>query len=467
MWGRVLSDPYRIGSVCVLGLIGLGSLLACAGKAEDSDRIPIAVVPPAVRDPLPWHGRGVWLAGDTHTHYLLRDDRGEKMLRSARETGLDFVAKTDHAEGILDEPVAQRLAEAQAKFPELLIVPGVEWNIPAGDHATVLIEARGKEWEILRQFTEQFDRKGAPDLARLRPPEEPNEGDHDEPSVSWAERADAHRALGWLRDLGKKDGVRSVVYLNHLSRHRYYGYADLADLRRAGVAGFEAAAGHQRNLPHQPRLHRYDPVAAVIGGDWDRLLADGPFGISASSDYHNSTTAYRPGAFSVTRVYAAERSIAGVIDGLARGATTTSLGGVVSAVETATRTAGIEDAALIGETLVVARGARIEYEIRLTVPPIDLLGAENRLDRVEVITNAATGVARVALDHGGLEPGNTVLHWKLPEEATTRTGAFFVRARGCRSVGGEGEDEANADLCFYTSATRVEVVNGDSEPGAP
>ena len=87
-------------------------------------------------------------------------------------------------------------------------------------------------------------------------------------------------------------------------------------------AGMEGAPGHQRATPLgaysrtlQPE-DRWDPAAATPGTAWDQQLAAGRalWGALASSDFHSESNGYDwPCQFSVTWVYAPERSVDGVL----------------------------------------------------------------------------------------------------------------------------------------------------------
>ena len=60
-----------------------------------------------VEDRLPWHGAGVWLAGDTHVHEMLDPERGLEIVDAAKRYDLDFIASTEHSEKAFDDRTAE------------------------------------------------------------------------------------------------------------------------------------------------------------------------------------------------------------------------------------------------------------------------------------------------------------------------------------------------------------------------
>jgi hypothetical protein len=426
------------------------ALLPCPGPvAAPRSTDPVTPGGLGVVERLPWHDDGVWLAGDPHTHNLVGDETDPGALETAVASGIDFVALMDHAHRFFFDDPAPYAAELRERHPELLLLAGVEWNFPAGDHAAVLVARHPEEWKMLARFTLYFDRKVTDPAS--------NTGTDDDPKT-WGSVQDAVRGLHWLADREKGGGPASAVYLSHLSRHGYLSVKQIERLRDAGLAGIEAAPGHQRKPDRSPTIDRHDPFVAKVGGGYDRVLRSGHLGLASGSDFHKTSSAYYPGEFSRTLVYAPDRSSAGVIAGLSRGATATVHGGIVDRVETRTVVAGETDAALIGETLRVPRGAEVVFTVLATVPAIDSLGGDNRIDEVEVISDWSGKAKTVRVFATADETGTMRLEYRLPTAATARRGSFILRARGRRKIGDLGGDAANADYLFYTSATRIEVV---------
>jgi len=443
--------------------------LACI-PSRPPDDTPQAKVPdtPRVEDRLPWHDDGVWLEGDIHIHRLVHETRGPYIAHRSTLRGLDFIVVSEHAQELPRRQPQERIAALRAGFPDILILAGMEWNVPGGDHATIVLDRSPLEWKLLEEFSAKFDRKISPaipfpELGDLDGDGD-TEDDDDEYEGTWGELSLAEEGLRWLRD--RRPEIRSAVFLNHPSRKDFLGAREIGRLHEAGLTGVEAAAGHQRKSSPGTRrsIDRYEPFIAEIGGDYDTLLAAGRrLSLSAGSDFHRTKTSYLPGAFSRTFVYSPDRSPTGVLRGLEAGSTGLVLGRLVTALETRTSTTGFGDFARIGETLVVPPGAQVTYQIRVRVPSIDYKGKRNHLHRLEIISDCAgePSLVKVFVEPG---TGDVKVDYVLPEAVTRRARSCFLRARGRRAIGGPGNDPANADLLFYAAATRLIVAEPRRQP---
>src|SRR5439155_25873260 len=115
-----------------------------------------------------WMGRGQGIKADTHVHTRFSDGSQTvaEVIVKAKEFGCDLVAITDHADRNLKAATAeyfQAIAAAREEHPEMLILAGVEWNIPpsGGDkHCTVLVLPSPHEQESLAEFKDRFDDLG-------------------------------------------------------------------------------------------------------------------------------------------------------------------------------------------------------------------------------------------------------------------------------------------------------------------
>ncbi|HEX9636202.1 MAG TPA: hypothetical protein VGB99_01615 [Acidobacteriota bacterium] len=405
---------------------------------------------------LPWHGQGVWLQGDPHLHSFLLFSQGPGIVQAAADHKLHFIISAEHAERAFVAHVRNRLSTLRRVHPGLIILAGIEWNIPGAGHATLAVTPAPWELAWLQSFSQQFDLKVSRSADSMAA-----EGESD--SEDGAAEGDVEPALAafdWLRSEEESGGLKAVVYLNHPSKKEWPSDEVIARLQAAGLSGVEAGPGHQKwEHPGTDRtIDRYDPYVALIGGGYDQLLARGRYlGLMASSDFHTEESSYLPGQFSRTLVYAPERSGRGVIEGLRAGCTATVMGGVVSAVETRTERPGQTESVWISETLTVPVHARVEYRILLEVPEQDFEGQPNRLDRVEVISDFA-GAPALVHSFESIGPGKVELRFSLPPEATAAPRRFYLRCRGRRVVGGPEHDRGNADTLFYTGATFVRVV---------
>jgi hypothetical protein len=105
-----------------------------------------------------------WYAGDLHVHSRESGDARaplDEIARYARGRGLDFVVLTEHnTPSTLDF-----LVEAQARHPELLLVPGIEYTTYSGHAnalgATAYVSPRVGEGLSLKEAVDAFHAQGA------------------------------------------------------------------------------------------------------------------------------------------------------------------------------------------------------------------------------------------------------------------------------------------------------------------
>jgi hypothetical protein len=263
-----------------------------------------------------------YLAGDHHIHTQYSSDamyRPHDQAFQAARYGLDWIVITDHGSvghakfGV--EKVNPDIRAARAALKNLLVFQGLEWNIPAAEHATVIVAPGAHEVSVLKAFENGYDGavKGATTGAVGHPATAANE-------------LLAIQGLQFLAGrIGAKDGVDDAVMLaNHPARkgidtpHEFRNWRD----QGGGVAiGMEGAPGHQAGgmpdgyhttgargeygntassvganaWPNYTtpnwELYRtwggFDPYTAIVGGLWDSLLSEGkPWWITANSDSH-------------------------------------------------------------------------------------------------------------------------------------------------------------------------------------
>lgn len=263
-----------------------------------------------------------YLAGDHHIHTQFSSDamyRPQDQAFQASRCGLDWMVITDHGSvghykyGV--EKVNPGIKQARAALKDLLVFQGLEWNIPAAEHATVIVAPGANEVSVLKQFETDYDGtvKGASTGA---------EGN----AATAANEALAIQGLQWLAgQIGAKGGVDDAVMLaNHPARkgldtpHEFRAWRD----QGKGVAiGMEGAPGHQAggmpdgyhtdgprgeygftpstsganawsgyttdNFEFYRTWGGFDPFTAMVGGLWDSLLSEGKgWWITSNSDSH-------------------------------------------------------------------------------------------------------------------------------------------------------------------------------------
>ncbi|RRS01207.1 PHP domain-containing protein [Glycomyces terrestris] len=292
----------RRGFLRGAGLVGAGLAGAAAAAATAA---------PAAAHDRERRGGYLWLAGDHHLHSQYSNDamyRIDDQAVRAIAGGLDWIAITDHG----NQPFAahsiapQRedlLAARERHGENLLIFSGLEWNIPAGEHTTLMMAPGDHEAEVLQEFVNAYDanvvgaRDGTP-----------------------ANEALAVEALAHLGD-AVADGrlADALVLPNHPARKGIDSPAELRAWQDAApgiVIGFEGAPGHQAaGLPapgmargrglydSSPGRHSFpgypaesyrtwggfDWMTATVGGVWDSLLSEGrKWWITTTSDGHQA-----------------------------------------------------------------------------------------------------------------------------------------------------------------------------------
>jgi hypothetical protein len=401
---------------------------------------------PRIEHAIPWATSGVWLKAETHVHTKFSDGTFtvDEVAGHAAANGCDVIAITDHTDRRLGAATPEyhaAITAARAKFPKLVILTGVEWNVPPArgeDHAVVLFPPSSDSAQITGEFKKLFDDYDREPL----PPE----------TLS--------SAFTWLRARGASAAERPIVFLNHPSRKARDVDAvtsRMAELWAAGkgvFAGTEGAPGHQKAKPLgayggvlRP-ADRWDPSIASPAGAWDVRLAAGDrvWGALATADFHNEGMGdFWPCEFSSTWVHAPERSVTGVLRALSAGSFAGVHGGIAGRVQLEVEVPGLSRPVLAGETLVAPAGGQATFRVRADVPATDWQGRPNRLDEVELIGidgNGARVLARLPWD-----PAQPL----VSHSSELPAGRFAVRARGRRVV------EDGDDLLFYSNPVFVNI----------
>ncbi|MGP3981587.1 PHP domain-containing protein [Streptomyces sp. KR80] len=260
----------------------------------------------------------VYLVGDHHVHSVYSHDAKytfSQLAQRGAQFGLDWMVFTEHsnvghaeAGGALAE--RQEVISARLENPRMLIFQGLEWYIPAAEHATVFSAPGPHEAELLRQFELVYDGK----LLRR------SEGSPGHPDTPGNE-AHAVAAIKWLAERRRSGYVDDVLVLaNHPSRlgidspHELRAWRDAAPeimIGMEGAPGAQGAAlpgwggatsvrGEYENKPTAQSWPGYpaeaylthggfDWMTATVGGMWDALLSEGRlFSITTNSDNHRT-----------------------------------------------------------------------------------------------------------------------------------------------------------------------------------
>jgi hypothetical protein len=396
---------------------------------------------------VPWSGKGVWLAADTHVHTKFSDGLGTpaETAAKARSFGCDVLGFADHGDNDRKGATSEyfdAIDDARRAQPGMVVMGGMEWNVPpwGGDeHATIFVPA-AKE-RRLTEFKAAFD-----DYGREK---------HD--------AALAVAGLQWLATNAADGATKPVMTYEHPSRLDAKSIENVEDVRawrkiNDVVVGFSGAPGHQGKAPigsykfgEQP-IDRWDPAVARVGDAWDTLLKEGldVWGAYAPSDFHtadpNDLGDYWPCQFAKTWIYAPDRSQNGVLQALRAGSVFAEHGGIVERAEIGVTAKGLPRAAGAGEVLRVAAGTSVVIDVTLQVPPKDWNGQPNRVDLVELIGIGATG-ANVIASAAPAASGPA-----LSQTVTVPATGLVVRARGFR-VMADG-----SRLAFYTNPVRIRTT---------
>ncbi|WP_127504927.1 histidinol-phosphatase [Actinoplanes solisilvae] len=440
------SDVSRRGFLRGAGLLGAGaaaSVLAspAAASAHGHEHGPTG----GGSD----QGGFKWLAGDHHIHTQYSSDAQYRVIdqaRHGRAFGLDWVVITDHGSvahaKIGVEKVNPDIRATREELRDLLTFQGLEWNIPAAEHATVFVAPSKHEVDVLKQFEQTYEGSLLPATNTT----EQNE-------------AAAIAGIKFLASQVKARKVDGALFLaNHPARRGIDSPHEIRNWRDADptvAIGFEGAPGHQAagipapygrggargyydnnpsaaSFPGYP-LESYrtwggfDWMTATVGGLWDSLLAEGKaWWITVNSDSHvnyldqsdrgpNSdfdangryndpvytgktlTTAgdFWPGFYGRTNVGASSFGYKAVMDGLRAGRVWVDHGRLIKGLDARVRVAGDRRSSTgtpLGGVLHVKRGTTTEITL-----DIDLQDVPNwaqfvaKLKRVDVIVGTVTG----------------------------------------------------------------------------
>jgi hypothetical protein len=455
-----------------------------------------------------------WLAGDSHihSHWSPGYDRTQsppkaipggdaiystaQNARMAREFGLAWMVTTDHGgpnHSKLNMVHAHaELLESRREVPEVLQFYGMELNMPAMDHHTLIVPRTEDEWKVLFNIESQFDA---------------NEAWPSDPSRDT--EASAFRALSYMNSLSRLP----LMFANHPSRSATgigkYGLDAPRELRNNNdlapqiYRGMEGAPGHQaaalapngsqkldadggavgsrgsyRN-PGAGTLGGFDQMTAIVGGMWDSLLGEGRrFWIVATSDSHVHFTHaadpgsdFWPGQYQKTYVHA-QRAYDDILDGLRQGRVFVVSGDLIDELDVTAETAS--GAATIGGEVSAAPGEQITVTIRFRVPNApNARGDRPRVQRVDLIAGQVGGP--VSNPRSDKNPTTKVVG-RFSENDWTREEQFYsvkmtipaegagmyLRVRGTNTQDLEpAMDEAGenpwTDLWFYSNPVFVSV----------
>lgn len=427
-----------------------------------------------------------WLAGDHHVHseWSVEWDRSttpptpirggdssysrSRNAAQAKAFGLRWMVHTDHGgpghSMVTRDHAYPALLQAREDVPEVIQFNGMEFDVPAGEHASLIIAPGPDERDQLVTAERDYSRS------------EPLEGSRDTQQEMLA-------ALGYLRGLQPQP----LMLINHPSRTAtgvgVWGKVTPEELRSWHAAapqvlvGMEGAPGHQgirseRGLYRNkgaPTFGGFDQMTAQVGGMWDQMLADGlRFWITASSDSHvnvrDGGRDYDPGEYSKTYAWARPEAD-DILDSLRQGRTFAVTGDLIDALEL-TVGDGTRQATL-GNTVTLSADSALQVVLRVRQPEAaNANGDHPSLKVIELILGGKDAKGVLQMQSRYFTAGDwqregewISVRWTLPVPAQ----GGFVRARG-NSTGERvaladvpGEDPWQ-DLWFHTNPVFLKIL---------
>lgn len=273
---------------------------------------------------------------------------------------------------------------------------GLEWNVPAHEHASVGILASSPD--PIARFEFFFDAHDADTIGGGWP-------DASE-KIKVSSHAKALAGARWLRE---HHGDSSWIVINHPSRLYVTFAQDLRDIQDAAgpvFLGIEAIPGHQKAAsrgiysytpyPYEPTNARtwggVDRYLAQVGGVMDTLWSEGrDIWVFANSDFHLAAgNDHFPGQYSKNITHVTDTSDTGILAGLRSGATVAVMGDLVDSlileIDDGARTASM------GRTLATSRDS-VDVLVRFHIPARSAVGDIPKVDHVDLIRGHSSAIS--------------------------------------------------------------------------
>ncbi|WP_251006340.1 hypothetical protein [Stenotrophomonas sp. ISL-67] len=384
--------------------------------------------------------------------------------RRARHYGLRWMVHTDHGgpghSVVTRDHAYPALLQARQDVPEVIQFNGMEFDVPAGEHASLIIAPGPHEGEQLVRIERDYSRG--------------------EPLQDGSRDTHQHMldALAHLRGLQPLP----LMLINHPSRTAtgvgQWGAVEPSELRAWHAAapqvlvGMEGAPGHQATRTERglyrnvaaPTFGGFDQMTTQVGGVWDQMLADGTrFWITASSDSHvnqrDGGSDFDPGEYSRTYVWARPEAD-DILGGVRAGRMFAVTGDLIDALELTVQAAdGSGGVGRMGDGVALATGTPMRVQLRVRRPErANAIGQHPALQQLQLIVGSGSGQApqmqtRVFTATEWKQDGAWYqVTWTLPAPA----GGGFVRARGSSTdeatplADVQGEDPWQ-DLWFHSN----------------
>lgn len=358
-----------------------------------------------------------WLKADFHMHTTMSDadNTPEEVAEHAlREFGLDVIAFSEHGgnwyrlnkefrrtdeEGniLLDGKVYDSIMATDAKrfknysrtiqlrnnsfpeilrlrekYPDKLIIQGLEWDIPGHDHGSTGIIA--KEAAPISTFHYIYDRRDT---------------DYKDEANLTKQNEDVHaNALTAIKYLEKNYPYESYFIVNHPSRIMKYSVADFRDFNNASPEisiGFEGIPGHQKSpgirceynkevgdgiLYNSKTYGGADYTLAKVGGLWDAMLGEGrKFWVFTNSDYHRTYSDFWPGEYAVNYIWSEGKDYKSLVKGMKSGNLFVVQNNLITDLNFNAE-AG-EQTATMGQTLTISENSVVRVTVKYISSSVD------------------------------------------------------------------------------------------------
>ncbi|WP_232492300.1 phosphoesterase [Novosphingobium kaempferiae] len=444
-------------------------------------------------------GQRRWLAGDHHVHSIysaryeadpehsehlpdpvIGGDSSHTTLQNvemARRFGLDWMVTTDHGgprhSALNHDRAWPDVVAARKAVPDIVLFYGMEFDVPGGEHASLILPTDATERATLRDIESRFGKREAF-------PADPSRNT----------KARMIEALRYMAGLP----VPPVLIANHPSRtatgygewglHTPAEYQAWQEAAPNVVIGMEGAPGHQAARPETgkdkahgsrglyggfPTMGGFDQMVARLGGAWDALLGRGlHWTITANSDSHGhwreGGADFWPGEYPKTWVFA-EPNAPDILDGLRNGRVFVATGNLVDQLEvkaaigpTSPRTA------TMGQTLAIRDGDELDISIRFRPARTpNAAGQLPKVDHLDLIAGGASGVEGDHNDSTRIVRRFTSRDFRADGEdilvslrMKVSKGTTYLRVRGTNTEQGEPEPDVAGedpwrDLWFYSN----------------
>lgn len=205
------------------------------------------------------------------------------------------------------------IEKTRSKYPNRVIIQGLEWNVPGHEHASMAILTGqfdgSPSADAIAQFEYQFDRNdkdmsGGKQFGWVKSSKEGHEQmlealawlQEEHPKTSWVVPAHPDRAGSWTIS-HFRDG-------NNIAPDIFYGFEGIPGHQKSAKRG-----GYGNESTYGGTTYGSAGwMVAKVGGLWDALLSEGRrWWLFSTSDFHNLESDFYPGEYNKTYLYMPEK----------------------------------------------------------------------------------------------------------------------------------------------------------------